>query len=103
MIWPDLFEVLAMQALVARAGVPMRRPEASIGGRGSKGTALRLTVDPDLVQPVLGLLAAQFGPQRDAGDEREVHVGAAGEHIDALGGRAAIHRRVRVKQHLGDR
>ncbi len=31
---------------VARAGVPMRRPEETIGGRGSNGTALRLTVMP---------------------------------------------------------
>ncbi|COY75778.1 Uncharacterised protein [Mycobacterium tuberculosis] len=28
----------------ASAGVPIRRPEVIIGGRGSKGTALRLTV-----------------------------------------------------------
>ena len=31
---------------VARAGVPIRSPEETIGGRGSKGTALRLTVMP---------------------------------------------------------
>ena len=31
---------------VARAGVPMRRPEVTMGGRGSLGTALRLTVMP---------------------------------------------------------
>ncbi len=29
---------------VASAGVPMRRPEVTIGGRGSNGTALRFTV-----------------------------------------------------------
>ena len=31
---------------VVSAGVPMRRPEGFIGGRGSKGIALRLTVMP---------------------------------------------------------
>src|SRR5690625_105104 len=31
---------------VARAGVPMRSPEVTRGGRGSLGTALRLTVIP---------------------------------------------------------
>src|SRR5205085_1905358 len=31
---------------VVRAGVPMRRPEGFIGGRSSKGIALRLTVMP---------------------------------------------------------
>src|SRR5699024_8452541 len=31
---------------VASAGVPIRRPEVTIGGRGSNGTALRLTVIP---------------------------------------------------------
>ena len=63
---------------VASAGVPIRRPEVTIGGRGSNGTALRLTVMPIVVQPVLGLLAVQLGvPQVD---QHQVHVGAAGEH-----------------------
>src|SRR5690606_30113062 len=31
---------------VASAGVPIRRPEVTIGGRGSNGTALRFTVMP---------------------------------------------------------
>ena len=34
------------QPRVARAGVPMRRPDVTIGGRGSNGTALRFTVMP---------------------------------------------------------
>lgn len=36
----------AVKPRVARAGVPIRRPEVTIGGRGSFGTALRLTVMP---------------------------------------------------------
>ncbi|GAQ68275.1 hypothetical protein SsS58_08734 [Streptomyces scabiei] len=36
----------AVKPRVARAGVPIRRPEVTIGGRGSLGTALRLTVMP---------------------------------------------------------
>ncbi len=36
----------AVKPRVARAGVPMRRPEVTMGGRGSLGTALRLTVMP---------------------------------------------------------
>ena len=37
--------------------------------------------DADLVQPVLGLLARHLGGAQV--DEHEVHVGAAGEHVDA--------------------
>ncbi len=66
---------------VASAGVPMRRPDVTIGGRGSNGTALRLTVMPDLVQEVLGLLAVERRVAQV--DEHEVHVGAAREHGDA--------------------
>ena len=46
MIWPTSAKSSRCRPRVASAGVPMRRPEASIGGRGSKGTALRLTVIP---------------------------------------------------------
>ena len=62
---------------VARAGVPMRRPEVTIGGRGSNGTALRLTVMPDRVQEVFGLLAVELGVAQI--DQHQVHVGAAGQ------------------------
>ena len=63
----------------------MRRPEVTIGGRGSNGTELRLTVMQHLVQEVLGLLAverrvAQVG-------EHEVHIRSPGEHVDAAGAR----------------
>ena len=59
----------------------MRRPEVTIGGRGSNGTALRLTVMPTAVQEVLGLLAVQLGVAQVHQDQ--VHVGAAGQHGDA--------------------
>ena len=66
---------------VASAGVPIRRPEVTIGGRGSNGTALRLTVMPISCEAVLGLLAVELRVAQV--DEDEVHVGAAGEHGDA--------------------
>ena len=69
---------------VARAGVPIRRPEETIGGRGSNGTALRLTVMPIRVQPVLALLAVELGVAQV--DQHQVHVGAAGDHGDTGGG-----------------
>jgi hypothetical protein len=58
----------------------MRRPEETIGGRGSNGTALRLTVMPMVVQAVLGLLAVELGVAQV--DQHQVHVGAAGQHVD---------------------
>ena len=64
----------------ASAGVPIRTPELTIGGRGSNGTALRFTVIPDSVQPVLGLLAVEFGVAQV--DQHQVHVGAAADHVD---------------------
>ena len=73
---------------VASAGVPMRRPDVTRGGRGSNGTALRFTVMPAVVQEVLGLLAVELGVAQV--DEHEVHVGAAGEHGDA--GRGDVRR-----------
>ncbi len=76
---------------MASAGVPTRRPLVTIGGRGSNGTALRLTVMPMLSQPVLGLLAVELGLAQI--DEREVDVGAAGEQVDAVAG---------IEQLLGD-
>ena len=76
---------------VASAGVPIRRPEDTIGGRGSIGTALRLTVMPIAVQPVLGLLAVELGVAQV--DQHQVHVGPAGQHAEcraapASGGRS---------------
>ena len=69
-------ERAASNPRVASAGVPIRRPEETIGGRGSNGTALRFTVMPMRVQPVLGLLAVQLGVAQV--DQHQVHVGAAG-------------------------
>ena len=79
---------------VASAGVPIRSPDVTIGGRGSIGTALRFTVMPDLVQEVLGLLAVELAVAQV--DEHEVHVGAAREHADAGG------RDIRLREPLGD-
>ena len=78
---------------VASAGVPMRSPEVTIGGRGSNGTALRLTVMSIASQPVLGLLAVELAVAQVHQDQ--VHVGAAGEHVDPARGD------VRLAQPLG--
>ena len=66
---------------VVSAGVPIRRPEGFIGGRSSKGIALRLTVIPTSSSRSSAVL-----PSRPVGrqvDEDEVDVGAAGEDRDA--------------------
>ena len=66
---------------VVSAGVPIRRPEGFIGGRSSKGIALRLTVIP-----TSSSRSSAVWPSRPVGvevDEDEVDVGAAGEHRDA--------------------
>ena len=68
---------------MASAGVPMRRPEACIGGRGSNGTALRLTVMPISCRRSSACAAGQLGSQVAQVDEHEVHVGAAGQHVQA--------------------
>ena len=73
---------------VASAGVPMRRPEVTIGGRGSHGTALRFTVMSNGVQRVLCLLAVELRVAEVG--EHEVHVGAAREDVDARGLRDVI-------------
>ena len=73
---------------VASAGVPMRRPEVTHGGRGSNGTALRLTVMPASCRR-----SSACWPSRSECaqvDEHQVHVGAAGEHGDA--GRGDVRR-----------
>ena len=75
---------------VASAGEPIRSPDETAGGRGSNGTALRLTVIPIESQPVLGLLAVEVGVTQV--DEHQVHVGAAGQH------RHAVRRRVAGQQ-----
>ena len=91
-ILPTSVKSSAWRPRVASAGVPRRRPLVTIGGRGSNGTALRLTVMPIVVQPVLGQLAVELGVAQV--DQHEVHVGAAGEDVDAVAG---------AEQLLGDR
>ena len=65
---------------VVSAGVPMRSPDGFIGGRSSKGIALRLTVIPTSSRRSSAVL-----PSRPVGrevDENQMDVGAAGEHVD---------------------
>ena len=59
------------------AGVPMRTPLVTIGGRVSNGMALRLTVMPPPCEPVLGLLAVERGVRQV--QQHQVVVGAAGD------------------------
>ena len=68
---------------VASAGVPTRRPDEIVGGRGSNGHRVAVDGDADLVQPVLGLLAVEVGLAQVG--EHEVDVGAAGEHVHSGG------------------
>ena len=65
---------------VVSAGVPIRRPEACIGGRWSNGIALRLTVMPTSARRSSASLP--FEAVHAEVDEHEVHVGAAGEHVE---------------------
>lgn len=68
---------------VARADVPILRPEATEAGRGSKGTVLRLMVMPQAASrsspcwPSISLLRRV--------DHHQMHIGAAGQHGDAVG------------------
>ena len=82
---------------VVSAGVPIRRPEGFIGGRSSKGIALRLTVIPTSSRR-----SSAVWPSRPVGrqvDEDEVDVGAAGEDRDAAG-LQALGERLRVGDRL---
>ena len=92
MISPISREVVGLQA----AGGERRRADAQAGGDHRRARVERDGVavdgDPDLVQPVLGLLAVELGLAQV--DEHQVHVGAAGEHVDAVPG---------AEQLLGDR
>ncbi len=78
------------------AGVPTRKPDATVGGRSSNGTVLRLTVIPTSGEAILRVLAA---PLRAAQiDEQQVRVGTAGEDVQpALLDRRG--ERVRVRPH----
>ena len=69
---------------MASAGVPMRRPEVTIGGRGSNGTALRFTVMPTSCSRSSACWPSSSRVAQV--DEHQVHVGAAGEHGDARRG-----------------
>ena len=75
----------------------VRTPEATVGGRSSKGTVFRLTVMLHLGEPLLGVLARPLGRAQVELDE--VRVGAAGEHVEpAL--LQPVRERVGVRAHL---
>jgi hypothetical protein len=78
------------------AGVPIRTPEATVGGRSSKGT-VPVRGDTDLGESLLGGLSRP--PRRTKVDEEEMRVGPAGQHVqptllERLG------QRVRIRAHL---
>ena len=60
MILPTSTKSSTCSPRVASAGVPIRSPDDTAGGRGSNGTALRLTVIPTACQAILGLLAVEL-------------------------------------------
>ena len=66
---------------VVSAGVPMRMPDGSSGGRVSKGMPLRLTVMPAASRALLGHLAGQA--LRGHVHQQQVIVGAAGDEAEA--------------------
>ena len=87
----DLAHVVLARPRVVSAGVPIRRPEGFIGGRSSKGIALRLTVIPTSSRR-----SSAVWPSSPVGvevDEHEVDVGAAGEDRDAARFRPAARAR----------
>ena len=69
---------------MASAGVPTRRPRGDHRRPRVERDGVAVDRDADLVQPVLGLLAVELGVAQV--DEHEVHVGAAGEDVDAVAG-----------------
>ena len=81
---PDLAEVVLVEARASsRAGVPSRTPEATIGGRGSNGTVLRLTVIPTSCSRSSASLPSTRSRAGRAGSE--VDVGAARQHVEPAG------------------
>ena len=92
MIRPTSVKSSTCRPRVASAGAPTRRPDETAGGRGSNGTALRLTVMPISCSRSSACMPVELGVAQV--DEHEVHVGAAREHVDAVAG---------AEQLLGDR
>ena len=82
---------------IVAAGVPIRIPEATVGGRSSKGTVFRLTVSFTSASRSSASLPRPLG--RAQVDLQQVRVGAAGEHVEP----ALLQRsreRVGVRAHL---
>ena len=77
---------------VVSAGEPIRSPEVTRGGRGSNGTALRLTVMRISCRRSSASWPAELALAQV--DEQQVHVGAAGQDADAV---------ARPEQRLGER
>src|SRR4051794_349845 len=90
-------EVLSLQASCRQRG----GADAQAARHGGRPRIERHRVavdgDPDLGQPVLGLLAVEVGLAEV--DEDEVDVGAAGEHVDAVSG---LQQRVAHRLGAGD-
>ena len=91
MIWPISWKSSACRPRVASAGVPTRRPLRDHRRARVERHRVAVDGDADVVQAVLGLLAVELGVAQV--DEHEVHVGAAGEDVDAVAGARAAPRR----------
>src|SRR4051794_40067066 len=91
-------EVLLLQA-AGRQGRRADAQAARYGGRPRiEGDRVAVDRDPDLGQPVLGLLAVEIGLAQVHQDE--VDVGTAGEHVDPVAG---AEQGVRHRLGAGDR
>ena len=97
MIRPTSRKSSSSSPRIVIAGVPTRKPDATVGGRSSNGTVLRFTVIADLGEPLLRFLPAPLRPPQV--DEQDVRVGAAREDVEtALLQR--LRERVRVRANL---
>ena len=81
MISPTSRRSSSSKPRIVTAGVPSRMPEASIGGRSSKGTVFRFAVILHLVQALLGGAARPLAPAQV--DLDEVRVRPAGQEVEA--------------------
>ncbi len=81
---------------VASAGVPIRRPEVTIGGRGSNGHRVAVDGDADLVEQIFALLAVELTVAQV--DEHQVDIGATGQYrYPGLGDVVAVSRSARMR------
>ena len=80
MIRPTSRKSSSSRPRIVIAGVPTRKPDATVGGRSSNGNGVAVHRDRDLGEALLGVLAAPLGSAQV--DEQQVRVGSAREHVE---------------------